>query len=119
MAIHLDEARKKEIHGLLNVYLRLHEVLVKLNWRKFSVTKMLRCVNIIPSLFLLAFIYLPSELLIFRYYLSILEVFHKFFKFSMTVNVFGDSDMTIPSWLLEWSTVIIDYTSNLLKVFKN
>lgn len=62
-------------------------------------SQVLRGIDIIPSGFLLVFIFISIILLIFG--LCILEIFDEFFEFSMTVNIFCDGHMPIPGRPLE------------------
>ena len=71
-------------------------------------SQVLRGINIVPSSFLLAFIFGSIILLIFG--LCILEILDELFKFSMTVNIFRNGHMPVPGWPLECRARIVKYT---------
>ena len=71
-------------------------------------SQVLRCVDVVPSSFLLAFIFDSIIFLIFG--LCILEIFDELFKFSMTVNIFRNGHMAVPGWPLECRARIVKYT---------
>ena len=71
-------------------------------------SQVLRGINIVPSSFLLAFIFGSIILLIFG--LCILEILDELFKFSMTVNIFRDGHMPVPGRPLECRARIVKYT---------
>jgi hypothetical protein len=72
------------------------------------VSQVLRGINIVPSSFLLAFIFGSIILLIFG--LCILEILDELFKFSMTVNIFRNGHMPVPGWPLKCRARIVKYT---------
>ena len=79
-------------------------------------SQVLRGVDVVPSNFLLAFIFDSIILLIFG--LCILEIFDELFKFSMTINIFRDGHMPVPGRPLECRARLVKYSCACLKVIK-
>ena len=106
--MHFDKTSEEQVKRLLRVHFRLYKLWVNVHRREFSVSQVLGGIDVIPSSFLLVFIFGSIILLIFG--LCILEVLDEFFKFSMTVNIFRDGNMPVPGWPLECCARIVQYT---------
>jgi hypothetical protein len=106
--MHFDKTSEEQVKRLLRVHFRLDKLWVNVHRREFSVSQVLGGIDVIPSSFLLVFIFVSIILLIFG--LCILEVLDEFFKFSMTVNIFRDGNMPVPGWPLECCAMIVQYT---------
>jgi hypothetical protein len=106
--MHFDKTSEEQVKRLLRVHIRLGKLWVNIHRLEFSVSQVLGGIDVIPSSFLLVFIFVSIILLIFG--LCILEVLDEFFKFSMTVNIFRDGNMPVPGWPLECCARIVQYT---------